>query len=128
MHKACRDVRLGGTYQGSCSLYGIARETVSSQAICTHLLRDRPGGRARAVQHASPEITIYVISGTAELWWGDRLQQRMERVAGDLIDADVPHPPVNRGTDEAVAVIARTDPHEQESVILLPDLETLMAV
>ena len=40
------------------------------------------------------------------------------------IAAAVPHLPYNRSADtEVVAVIARTDPNEQESVILLPELE-----
>ena len=32
----------------------------------------------------------------------------------------------NPGTTPARAVIARTDPHEQESVVLLPELEHLV--
>ena len=37
----------------------------------------------------------------------------------------MPHLPINTGATEAVAVIARTDPHEKESVELLPELEAL---
>jgi uncharacterized RmlC-like cupin family protein len=38
----------------------------------------------------------------------------------------VPHLPYNPSqTDEAVVVIARTDPNEQESVVLLPELDGL---
>ncbi len=41
------------------------------------------------------------------------------------IPADVPHLPYNPSTtEEVVAIIARTDPNEQESVVLLPELET----
>jgi len=39
--------------------------------------------------------------------------------AGDFlyIPADLPHKPINLSdTDEAVAIVARTDPNEQESV------------
>lgn len=52
----------------------------------------------------------------------------MDAVAGDLIyiPADMPHLPFNPGTAPARAVIARTDPHEQESVVLLPELEGLV--
>jgi uncharacterized RmlC-like cupin family protein len=35
----------------------------------------------------------------------------------------VPHVAVNRGETPAVFVGARTDPHEQESVMLRPDLD-----
>ena len=40
------------------------------------------------------------------------------------IPAGVPHLPVNRSaTEPCSAVIARTDSNEQESVVLLPELE-----
>jgi uncharacterized RmlC-like cupin family protein len=35
----------------------------------------------------------------------------------------MPHLPFNPYAEEAVALLARTDPNEQESVTLLPDLE-----
>lgn len=31
------------------------------------------------------------------------------------------------GPEACIAVIARTDPHEQDSVVLLPDLESLLS-
>ncbi|MBN8998087.1 MAG: cupin domain-containing protein, partial [Rhizobiales bacterium] len=48
--------------------------------------------------------------------------------AGEMfyIPADMPHLPANRGTEPCVAIIARTDPNEQESVVLLPELESLV--
>jgi hypothetical protein len=39
------------------------------------------------------------------------------------IPAGVPHLPYNSGPDEAFAVLSRTDPNEQESVISRPDLD-----
>ena len=40
------------------------------------------------------------------------------------IPADVPHLPYNPSeTEEVVAIISRTDPNEQESVVLLPELD-----
>ncbi len=35
----------------------------------------------------------------------------------------MPHLPLNPYSEEAVAILARTDPNEQESVQLLPELE-----
>jgi uncharacterized RmlC-like cupin family protein len=48
--------------------------------------------------------------------------------AGDMlyIPAGVPHLPMNRSAAPVSAVIARTDPNEQESVVLLPELEALV--
>ena len=128
MPKECRKVRAESTYegkQGFSYFEGIARETVGAQAICMHVLRIPAGGRAKAHKHATHETAIYVLEGNVAMWWGDRLQHRMESEPGDLvyIPADVPHLPVNVGPTEAVAIIARTDPHEQESVVLLPELD-----
>jgi uncharacterized RmlC-like cupin family protein len=40
------------------------------------------------------------------------------------IPADMPHLPYNPGaTENCVAVIARTAPNEQESVVLMPELD-----
>jgi uncharacterized RmlC-like cupin family protein len=41
------------------------------------------------------------------------------------IPAGVPHLPFNPTDSDAVALITRTDPNEQESVILLPELDAL---
>lgn len=129
--KPCVRLRAGDSYegkQGFSYLSGIAKETVGSEAICMHLLEVPPGGRAKAHYHASHETAIYVLEGAAEMYWGDRLQHHMDTVAGDIIyiPAGVPHLPLNRGDVVARAVIARTDPNEQESVVLTPELEQLV--
>jgi uncharacterized RmlC-like cupin family protein len=129
----CRKLRPGATYdgkQGFSYFEGIARETTGSRGICMHLLRVPPGGRAKAHLHEAHETAIYVLEGAAIMYWGDALEHRMETVAGDLvyIPAGVPHLPINTGEVEAVAVIARTDPHEQESVRFLPELDALVPV
>jgi uncharacterized RmlC-like cupin family protein len=127
---ACRKLRPAGTYagkQGFSYFEGIARETVGARGICMHLLTIPPGGRAKAHLHESHETAIFVISGRSMMWWGERLEHRMESEAGDLvyIPAGVPHLPANPYDQPVTAVIARTDPHEQESVVLRPDLEAL---
>ncbi|MEO0916690.1 MAG: cupin domain-containing protein [Pseudomonadota bacterium] len=127
----CVKLRPGGIYdgkQGFSYFEGIAKETVGSSGICMHLLTVPPGGRAKAHKHATHETAIYIISGHAKMYWGDSLEHLMETSPGDLIyiPADVPHLPLNDGSVEAVAVIARTDPHEQESVVLLPELDDLV--
>jgi cupin domain len=47
--------------------------------------------------------------------------------AGDFvhIPAGVPHLPANTGDVDVEAVLARTDPSEQESVVTLPELDGL---
>ena len=129
---SCQKISPGATTyagkQGFAYFEGIARETTGSQALCMHLLTIPPGGRARAHKHATHETAIYVLSGRAVTYWGERLEHRMEIGAGEMlyIPADMPHLPWNPGAEPATAVIARTDPHEQESVVLLPELDALV--
>ncbi len=125
---ACRVIRAEETYEGKQGLTyfcGIASETVGSRAICMHLLTMPPGGRAKAHLHENHETAIYVLDGEAVTLYGDRLQHHIRTRKGDLvyIPAGVPHLPVNLSDKPTSAVIARTDPNEQESVVLRPDLE-----
>ncbi|NDW04720.1 cupin domain-containing protein [Jiella pacifica] len=127
----CRVIRPASTYDGKQGLTyvaGIAKETVGSTGICMHLLTIPPGGRAKAHLHESHETAIYVISGVSGTWYGEKLEHHVTVAAGDLfyIPAGVPHLPYNSGTEPCVAVIARTDPNEQESVVLRPDLDALV--
>ena len=124
----CRVIRAGETYDGKQGLTyfcGVAAETVGAQGICMHLLTIPAGGRAKAHLHENHETAIYILSGETLTLFGDRLEQRMINRAGDIIyiPAGVPHLPVNLGDQPASAVIARTDPNEQESVVLLPHLD-----
>lgn len=126
----CRLVRPHDTYEGKQGLSyfaGIAAETVGSSGICMHLLTLPPGGRAKAHFHESHETAIYMLSGEVMTWYGERLENQIVVKAGDLfyIPAGVPHLPANLTDQPASAVIARTDPNEQESVVLTPELDAL---
>lgn len=129
----CQIIRPGGTYsgkQGFDYFEGIAKETTGSTGICMHLLTIPPGGRAKAHKHETHETAIYVMSGTGKMYWGENLENLMVLKAGEMlyIPADCPHLPFNDTDEPVTAVIARTDPHEQESVVLLPDLEDAVPV
>jgi uncharacterized RmlC-like cupin family protein len=124
----CQIVRRGDTYtgkQGFDYFSGLSAETVGSHGICMHVLEMPPGARAKAHLHESHETAIYVLSGESEMYYGENLEQHMTVRAGDFlyIPANMPHLPMNRTEKPCIAVIARTDPNEQESVVLLPHLE-----
>ena len=128
----CHLIRPESTYEGKQGLTyfaGIAAETVGASGICMHILTMPPGARAKAHMHESHETAIYVLSGEVHTWYGDRLEQHIIVKAGDLfyIPAGVPHLPANLSGAPSSAVIARTDPNEQESVVLLPELDALVA-
>ena len=127
----CQAVRAAEPFVGKQGLLyapAISAETVGSRAIHMQLVTIPPGGRAKAHKHASHETAIYVLSGNPGTWYGYQLEQHVSLKPGDFlyIPADMPHLPYNpSSTEDAVAVISRTDPNEQESVVLLPELESL---
>jgi uncharacterized RmlC-like cupin family protein len=127
----CRIVRPGDGYEGKQGLAygaGVSAESASATGLCLHTLVVPPGGRGKAHLHEHHESAIYVIEGEGEMWWGDGLAHHEFVHAGDFvyIPAGVPHLPANRSpTVPMRAVIARTDPNEQESVVLLPELDAL---
>ena len=129
----CAIIHSKDTYEGKQGLTyfaGISAESAGARGICLHLLTFPPGGRAQAHLHENHETAIYVLSGEAEMWYGDKLQERAIASAGDFvyIPAGMPHLPGNCSqTEPCLALIARTDPNEQESVVLLPELDELLA-
>ena len=129
--RACRLVQAGETFTGKQNLQyavGISAESVGAQAIHMQLVTIPPGGRARAHKHSTHETAIYALTGESGVWHGERLEHHAIVKPGDFfyIPADVPHLPYNPSRTETVtAVIARTDPNEQESVVLLPELESI---
>ncbi len=112
--------------QGLTYVEGISAERVGSTGICMHLLTLPPGARAKAHLHEVHETAIYIISGESEMWFGEGLKEHLTVRAGELlyIPANTPHLPMNTSSEPCVAVLARTDPNEQESVVLLPELES----
>ena len=129
--KTCRVVRAESQFVGKQELLyapGISAETVGAQRIHLQILTIPPFGQAKAHKHESHETAIYALSGESGCWYGEKLEQHLTVRAGDFvyIPADVPHMPYNPSTTENfVAVIARTDPNEQESVVLMPELDDI---
>ena len=100
---------------------GISARTAGAQALCMHIVVIPPGGKAVAHYHNGYETTIYIIKGRAETKYGDNLEKSSINEAGDFlfIPPNVPHQPINLSeTEEVVAVVARNDPNEQESVVI----------
>jgi uncharacterized RmlC-like cupin family protein len=127
----CRLLRPGAEFTGKQGLQynvGISAETVGAKGIHMQLVTIPPGGRAKAHKHATHETAIYALHGESAVWHGQRLEHHSVVKPGDFfyIPADVPHLPYNPSATETVtAIISRTDPNEQESVVLLPELEAI---
>jgi len=125
----CRVVSPGPRFTGKqAHVYtpGISAESAGARGIHLQLVTIPSGGRAKAHRHEAHETAIYVLSGESGMWYGDQLEQHLIARAGEFlyIPANMPHLPYNLSTTkDCVAVIARTDPNEQESVVLMPELD-----
>jgi uncharacterized RmlC-like cupin family protein len=122
----CRVIRGGAGFHGKQGMdyfAGISAESAGSTGICMHMLVLPPGGKAKPHFHESHETAIFQLEGSTSFYHGPNLEFLDQVEEGDYvyIPAGVPHQPFNPTDRTARALIARTDPNEQESVVLLPD-------
>lgn len=125
---SCKVIHVGETYEGKQGLSyfaGISKESAGATGICMHMLTMPPGTRAKAHLHENHETAIYILSGVSDMMYGEKLDQHMTVRTGEFlyIPAGMPHQPYNPYDQPCSAIIARTDPNEQESVVLTPELE-----
>ena len=121
---SCRLVRSNETYHGKQGLdyfSGVSTQSAGSHALCMHVVVIPPGASARPHYHESHESAVYVLEGEAEMRHGPELEHVMQVRAGDFvyIPAGMPHQPYNPTDRPVRALVARTDPNEQESVVML---------
>ncbi len=93
-----------------------------------HTVTIPPGQREKAHLHEDHETAIYQISGETKVWFGENLEELYLLRQGEFlyIPPNTPHLPINPSqTEPGVVVLARTDPNEQMSVVLLPHLDNL---
>lgn len=128
----CQVVRPAASYegkQGPTYAPGISADTVGARGIWLGVVTIAPGARTKAHFHANHESAFYVLSGEIDLWHGEGLRRHDRAHAGDylFIPPGVPHVAVNASRIEpAVVVGGRTDPNEQESVVLQPELDDIV--
>jgi uncharacterized RmlC-like cupin family protein len=117
-------IRAAGNYEGKQGMSlatGVSSRSAGARALCLHLVVIPPGTRGVPHAHDGHESAIYTVSGETEVWHGEGLRQCSIVKAGDFmyVPPGTPHLPVNRSDVTTIAVVARTDPQEQESVITL---------
>jgi uncharacterized RmlC-like cupin family protein len=128
LDRTCRIFRPDESYRGKQGFdykAGISAESAGASGLCMHVAVIPPGTRGKVHLHENHESAIYILSGEGELWHGERLEHHETMRPGDMIyiPAGMPHLAANLASEALTAVIARTDPNEQESVTLLPELE-----
>jgi uncharacterized RmlC-like cupin family protein len=115
--------------QGSSYAPGVSVETTGATALFLGMVTLPAGERTKAHAHERHESAHYMLSGEeVELWTGPRLEQCDVARPGDylFVPAGMPHVAVNRSSTQAVFVGARNDATAQESVLLLPELDSLV--
>jgi uncharacterized RmlC-like cupin family protein len=120
-HGDCVIIRSADGAQGIGLASGVTSQSAAAQGLCLNLVMIPPGSRGMPHFHDGHETAIYTVSGQTEVWHGHGLAKRTVVRAGDFmyIPPGTPHLPVNRGDVTAIAVVARTDPTETESRVVV---------
>ena len=87
------------------------------------------GRRTSAHRHEGHETALLMTAGEEiEIWSGSALECCDRVRPGDylFIPAGVPHVAVNRSSKEAQFLGARNDPAANESVVLMPELDSVV--
>jgi uncharacterized RmlC-like cupin family protein len=124
MAAECKVIRGGDGFHGKQGLdyfAGVSAESAGAKGICMHMAVIPPGAEAKPHYHEAHETAIFQIEGSTSFRHGPNLEFTDVVNEGDYvyIPAGVPHQPFNPTDRMARALIARTDPNEQESVVLI---------
>jgi uncharacterized RmlC-like cupin family protein len=114
--------------QGFSYFQGISRENAGASGLCLYKVVIPPGGSAQAHFHKDHETAVYLLEGRVETFYGESLARSVVNGPGDFIyiPAGMPHKPVNLSvTEVAIAIVARTDPNEQEGIVPVEEPEHL---
>jgi uncharacterized RmlC-like cupin family protein len=130
--RGCVLVGRGGQYTGAQGLIyaaGLTGASVGARGLSLTEAALPPGACSRAHLHRGIETGGYVLEGTLETLWGERLEQSVVAEAGEFvyIPPDVPHVVRNpSGERPARALVAHTAADDQEGIELRPDLDALL--
>lgn len=97
---------------------GVSGVSTGATGISMNLVIIPPRGAAEPHLHRGYETAVYMMKGRVDVRYGDDLEELLVLEQGDFlfIPADMPHQPVNHGDEPALAIVARNDANEQESV------------
>ena len=110
----------GGAWNGLQYNLGLSSRTVGAQKLSMQVATVPPGGVAKAHIHVGFELGLFILQGHVEHRYGPGLKQSVINAAGDFIfiEPDVPHEVYNLSdTEEIIAVVARSSPHQWDEII-----------
>ncbi|WP_434733411.1 cupin domain-containing protein [Rhizobium sp. YTUHZ044] len=125
-------VRADGSHvarQGSVYCSGVSAESTGSTMLWLGTISLPAGRRTGAHRHEGHETALLMTAGREiEIWSGAALERCETVRPGDylFIPAGVPHVAVNRSSEDAEFLGARNDPAANESVVLMPELDTIV--
>lgn len=127
----CKVIPSGAAYvgqQGFTYITGLTGATAGSHGICMTALTLPDGARATPHLHRGIETAVYVIEGESEMYFGERLEDRLLARAGEYIyiPADMPHLVLNRSGAPCRALVAHAAADDQAGIVLLPELAALV--
>ncbi len=109
------------TVQKLPNYVGISGKTAGATGLSMNIVIIPPAAKAEPHFHEGFETAIYLLKGQVQTFYGENLSKSIVNQEGDFIfiPEGVPHQPVNlSNTEAAIALVARNDPNEQESVQL----------
>lgn len=107
------------TVQKLPNYVGISELSAGSKGISMNMVVIPPGAKAEPHFHEGYETAIYMLKGKVETLYGENLAKSVVNEEGDFIfiPPGVPHQPINlSATDAAIAIVARNNANEQETV------------
>lgn len=127
-----RVIAPGQTYvgkQGFTYRAGASAETVGAKHVCMNILPVPVGGRAKVHYHEGIETIAYLLDGECVVYYGRRLGHRITVRAGEqvFVPADVPHAPSNESAAPCTWIVVHSSGSDQDGIVLLPNLDALLA-
>ncbi len=107
------------TIQNLPNYIGVSENTAGALGISMNMVVIPAGAKAEPHYHDGFETAIYLLKGEVKTFYGENLSKSMINKEGDFIfiPDGVPHQPMNMSeTEPAIAIVARNDANEQESV------------
>jgi uncharacterized RmlC-like cupin family protein len=125
-------IKPGQTYvgkQGFTYGSGASAETVGAQHICMNVLPMPQGARAKAHYHKGIETIAYMLTGECAVYYGDKLEQRVQVHTGDqvFVPVDLAHAPCNESGAPCTWIVVHSSGSDQDGIVLLPELDKHLA-
>jgi uncharacterized RmlC-like cupin family protein len=98
----------------------ISQRSAGASGIYMGVFRVPPGSRSRPHYHEHCETAVYMLGGTLQVRWGDRLEHELSLEPGDLVYVPPRETHVLENLDAqrpAEYVAARNSPHEDAVVV-----------